>query len=114
MKKLLKITSVAILMLFMTFSCTKKSSTPMPANGTVIFWINSSQSQLTVSINGQTGYVTEYYATSTPTCGAVGCATFSLPAGTYYFTANNGTTTYNNNGNPITITSNQCLTFRLQ
>jgi hypothetical protein len=80
------------------FGCTDRSATNYnPAatddNGTcsyegnVTFWSWSPGKKQTVSIGGQTGYITTYYSTTVPSCGSSGCANFTLPVGTYYYNA---------------------------
>jgi len=81
-----------------------------PANGQVIFWYNSAGTNATVNIDGQQGTITEYYSSGTPSCGAAGCATFSLPPGTYAFTASSSLSNWSGN---VTVTSNNCLTWLL-
>ena len=79
--------------------------------GRVVFWYNSSGSQATVLINGQQGAITQYYASSTPTCGSAGCATFTLPVGSYSFTASSS---FSNWSGTVTVSANGCFTELLQ
>ncbi|MEZ4878530.1 MAG: hypothetical protein R2801_00005 [Chitinophagales bacterium] len=79
-------------------------------NGNVVFWTASDLGQITVSINGQTKTITQYYSTSSPSCGSTGCATFNLPAGTYSFTASS----YKGNwSGSVTVNSGGCSSRQL-
>ncbi len=73
--------------------------------GQAMFWYNSNGSMATVYINGQTGYVTLYYTPSAPGCGASGCATFTLPVGTYTYTAYSSWSSWSGS---ITVTKGGC------
>ena len=78
--------------------------------GNVVFWYNSSGSNATVYVGGKTGYITQYYPSYDPSCGSSGCANFTLPVGTYSFSASS---TWNNwNGN-VTVTKNGCFKMLL-
>ena len=79
--------------------------------GRVVFWYNSSGTVANVSINGLSGQVTQYYASSTPTCGSAGCATFSLPVGNYAYSAASSFTSWQGT---VAITSGGCVTVLLQ
>jgi hypothetical protein len=80
--------------------------------GKVTFWYNSSGTNATVNIDGQVGTVNgSYYYTSTPACGAAYCANFTLPIGTYSYTASSSFSNWNGS---ITITKNGCATVLLQ
>lgn len=80
-------------------------------NGKVVFWINKNVYGITVTINGQMGYITKYYQDYNPTCGSDGCATFTLPVGSYSFHATNNSLDWNGN---ISITSNGCSPMLLK
>ncbi len=85
-------------------------------NGQVNFWTAvNTYGQITVTIYGQTGYITSYYYSGTPTCGSTGCATFTLPVGTYTFYAYNGSgTTWNSSGtSTVTVNANSCFNEEL-
>ena len=89
------------------------------SNGKVTFWTQDTDGvgYVTVTANGTTANIT-VDKTSTPTCDATGCATFSLAPGNYTYTAQE--TTAGTNGTvdawsstSFTITENGCLTVRL-
>ncbi len=73
--------------------------------GKATFWYNSSGTQATVHIGTYTGYVTSYYPSYDPSCGASGCANFTLPAGSYSYSASS---TWSNWSGTVTVTSNGC------
>lgn len=73
--------------------------------GRVMFWYNSSGTNATVNIDGYTGAVTAYYSTYNPTCGDAGCATFTLPTGSYYYSASSSFSSWNGT---VTVTKNGC------
>jgi hypothetical protein len=81
-------------------SCKKDNET-----GKVVFWYNTVGTDATVIINGQTGYVTDYYSTYDPDCSSIGCAIFTLDVGTYGFTANSSWSTWEGT---VTITKDGC------
>lgn len=80
--------------------------------GQGMFWIASDLGcgNISVTVNGVTKTITQYYSSGAPACGASGCATFDLPAGTYAFTAS--CTSKNWNGN-ITIIAGNCSRSQL-
>ena len=84
--------------------------------GNVTFWFASNMANATVTINNQTGTITGYYTGGAPQCGAVGCANFTLPVGTYTYTAQSSQYTWGMTGTPLTatITANDCATYLLQ
>ncbi len=67
---------------------------------------------MTVNIGGKTGSITSYYSTS-PSCGASGCAIFTLPIGSYSYSASStfGLSTWSGT---VTVTKNGCLLTLLQ
>jgi hypothetical protein len=83
--------------------------------GNVTFWFASNMASATVTINGQTGTITQYYPGGAPSCNAAGCANFSLPVGTYYYTAQSSQYTWGVS-TPVTatVTVNGCATYQLQ
>lgn len=104
------------------FGCTDPASTSYnPSatddNGTceyegqVTFWYNSIGSDATVLVNGQTGYITLYYPNYNPDCGSSGCANFTLPTGSYTYSASS---TWSNWSGNITVTKNGCARVLLQ
>ena len=81
--------------------------------GNVTFWVNQSigSNYITVNCNGQSRTISNSISTNSPTCNMTSSANFSLPAGTYSFTASNAL--FNWSGN-ISITGNgSCLTQQL-
>lgn len=81
-------------------------------DGEIIFWIQSDFScgNIYVTLDGQgSGTIDSYYG-SAPSCGSSGCANFSVPAGTYSFSAScDG---YSWDGS-ITVTDGQCYKMEL-
>ncbi|UAY52881.1 hypothetical protein [Ferruginibacter albus] len=78
--------------------------------GNAIFWYNSGGTNATVTIHTTTGDVKgtingSYYYNSTPACGSNYCANFTLPIGTYTFTASS---LVHNWSGTIIITANGC------
>jgi hypothetical protein len=55
--------------------------------GNVTFWVDSAANNTRVTISGNTSHISVAFPTSTPTCGTQGCANFTLPTGTYSYTA---------------------------
>ena len=100
MKKLIHLT---LFIALISFSACQKNA--LQKDGKVIFWYNSTGTNATVSINGQTGFVTLYYSGYDPNCGANGCANFTLPVGTYSWSAYS---TFSNWSGTVTITNNGC------
>jgi len=81
--------------------------------GQVVFWETSATggqcSATNVTIGGSTQQITQF-STTTPSCGAAGCATFTLNPGTYNYSANCSGTTKTGS---VTIYANQCSTVQL-
>jgi len=73
--------------------------------GNATFWYNTSGTDATVTVDGQTRYITQYYPDYNPTCGSDGCANFTLEVGTYSYHASSTWSTWNGN---ITVTKNGC------
>ncbi len=86
-------------------SCKKDNET-----GKVVFWYNTVGTEATVIINGQTGYVTDYYPSYDPDCSSAGCAIFTLDVGTYSFTA---VSTWSTWEGTVTITKDGCTKMLL-
>lgn len=80
--------------------------------GKALFWTSSDLGcgSITVTLSGSTGTISQYYSSGTPDCGASGCANFSLPAGSYNFTAKCSTKNWSGT---ITITADGCSRMRL-
>lgn len=79
--------------------------------GNVTFWYDTNGTTATVNVGGETGYITQYYPTNDPSCGSSGCANFTLPVGSYSFTASS---TFSNWSGTVTVTKNGCLLMLLQ
>ena len=81
--------------------------------GTVSFWQSGTPAygNTTVLINGSSAVITTNYPTSVTNCTSNGCANFTLPTGTYSFTATDNA--YNWSGN-VTILADQCFKMKLQ
>ena len=81
--------------------------------GDVTFWMsqNWTGGYVRVDFLGQTDYITHYYSSGTPNCGATGCACFNnCPPGSYYFHAENEDYTWNGS---ITVYAGYCNKMRL-
>ena len=81
--------------------------------GDVTFWMsqNWTGGYVRVCFLGQTDYITHYYSSGTPNCGATGCASFNnCPPGSYYFYAENDD--YEWEGS-ITVRAGYCNKMRL-
>ena len=95
---------LAAFVLFVMSGCSRPRGCTDPAatnynvnaqvdNGTcqyaATFYFDQNGPNATVSINNQTGYITANYQNGAPACGLgiTGCACFSLPVGTYPYTA---------------------------
>jgi hypothetical protein len=57
------------------------------STGNVTFWVDSAANNIQVTMNGGAAHITTAFPTTTPTCGTTGCANFTLPPGTYTYTA---------------------------
>ena len=83
--------------------------------GNVTFWFGSNMPNATVTINGQSATITQYYPSGAPSCNAVGCANFTLPVGTYSYKATSSLYTWGySNTLYATVTANGCATYELQ
>ena len=76
-------------------------------NGQATFYFDQNGPNATVTIGGQSASVTANYQTGAPGCGtgAVGCANFTLPAGSYRYTASSASTSWSDT---LTISPNGC------
>ena len=103
MKSIVLFTASAIMLLMA--SCKKDDRGG--SNTNLTFWTasNCSPNPITVMVNNETSVMTEFFPAMTPACGDQGCASFSLPAGTYSFVATNGDTTWNGN---VTVNRGAC------
>lgn len=79
--------------------------------GNAMFWIASDLGcgSINVSINGQSKTISSFYSTS-PSCGASGCANFTLAPGTYNYSASCSGKTWSNT---ITVTAGGCSKMQL-
>lgn len=100
------------------FSCTKETDEPGGGGSgsgtyTQMFWSDQAGSSITVKIDGgsYTGSVSSYYSSSSPTCGASGCYTATLPAGSHSYTATDGT--HNWTGTVSGTSTSGCKTLKL-
>ncbi len=80
--------------------------------GNVIFWCNQDHGcgNISVTLNGSSGTISQYYSSSTPSCGAGGSANFQLAAGTYNYSAKCSKYTWNGS---VTVSSGGCFKMRL-
>ncbi|MBR3577195.1 MAG: PKD domain-containing protein [Bacteroidales bacterium] len=81
--------------------------------GDVTFWMsqNWTGGHVRVVFLGQTDYITHYYSSGTPNCGATGCACFNnCPPGTYHFYAENDDYYWEGN---INVYAGYCNKMRL-
>ena len=91
----------------------KSSSTPPPPaqNGKLTFWAKQSCTaggNITVKLsNNQNGTITSFNPTA-PNCEASGTASFTVPAGSYTWSAKCGT--QDSTSGTITVVANQCVT----
>ncbi|MBS1775927.1 MAG: hypothetical protein JSS64_06560 [Bacteroidetes bacterium] len=81
-------------------------------NGQVMFWTqtNSNCGSITVNCGGYSASVSSYFSSGAPSCGANGCATFTLPPGTYSYTAKCSSKNWNGT---VTVSSNGCYKMQL-
>jgi methionine-rich copper-binding protein CopC len=89
-----------------------KSFTVKDAMGTLVIW-TSNQDVDPISVlvdNVPVGVITHFY-NSTPSCGAMGCVTANLKAGTHTIFATDG---YFEWKGTMSVTKNKCSTFELQ
>lgn len=82
------------------------------STGQLTIWISSDlgYGTITVNCNNQTKYITQYYSTSTPSCGSSGCATFNITPGLYNLKASAGSASWNFS---LNVVSNGCNNLRL-
>lgn len=72
--------------------------------GKATFWYDTNGSDATVTINGLSAFVTEFYTTN-PNCNSTGCAVFTLPIGAYSYHAVSSFSTWDGS---VVITKNGC------
>ncbi|MBS1782955.1 MAG: hypothetical protein JSS78_07800 [Bacteroidetes bacterium] len=82
------------------------------STGDVMFWLSSDMTcgSISVTCAGITKAISSYYSSGAPSCGASGCATFTLKPGTYSFTASCSNKNWSGN---VTVTSNGCYKMQL-
>lgn len=81
-------------------------------NGSVTFYYNSSGSYATVYLGSSySGQITQYYPSTPPSCGSSGCANFTVPVGTYNWTASS---TWSNWSGQVIVSKNGCQLVLLQ
>jgi len=84
--------------------------------GTVTFWMDGSvttNGEVDVVINGTSQQIT-LDLTSSPSCGATGCATFKLAPGTYNFVAEDQSPVSYQITGTFTVEKNGCLKYLLK
>jgi hypothetical protein len=101
--------SLAFLAISMLFISCEKDETK--ADGEIMFWYNSWGTNATVYLDGESGMVTSYYADYNPDCEAIGCATFTLPEGTYSYTASSSFSTWEGQ---VLVVKNRCSKILLK
>ena len=81
-------------------------------SGNAMFWTQSDLGcgTISVTLNGSGGSISSYYSSGAPSCGASGCANFTVPAGTYTFTASCSGQTWDGN---ITVSAGGCSKMKL-
>ena len=84
--------------------------------GVISFWklASYSLSAVNVTINGNTSQATSNFSSAQNCTTARGCAVFSLPAGTYSFTADETTGLHNHWSGSISISAKGCNLYKLQ
>ena len=61
---------------------TTSPSPSVPTTGQVLFWMSADLGQIEVRLNTSlAGTITQYYPNTTPSCGAAGSVTVTLPVG---------------------------------
>lgn len=82
------------------------------STGTAMIWtqVDHGCGPISVTVNGSTQAVSSYYSSGAPSCGANGCASFTLPPGTYSVSASCSSATWSGS---ITVTSGGCSKLRL-
>ncbi|MFZ4796762.1 MAG: hypothetical protein ACOYMA_04665 [Bacteroidia bacterium] len=94
-----------------TNTCGDLSGSGSTSNGSIVFWVGSDLGcgTVKVNLNGSTGNISSYYSSS-PSCGASGCANFTLPPGSYSYSASCGSYTWSGT---VNATSNGCYKLQL-
>jgi hypothetical protein len=115
-----KLISCCFLIVICFSACEKEIPPPPSSNnsygnqtGQISFYTKNSSDiincgNITITVDGSTRYITDYYFSDISNCGMSGCATFNLTPGTYYYSAtNNCGDSWNTT--PFTITSGGCI-----
>jgi hypothetical protein len=81
-------------------------------DGNITFWIQSDFEcgNISVTLQGQGSSTISAYYGSSPDCGASGCANFTVPAGSYSFSASCDGRTWEGS---LTVSENQCFKMQL-
>ncbi|MCD4792022.1 MAG: hypothetical protein K8R54_02220 [Bacteroidales bacterium] len=93
--------------------CTSTRFYVVSTKGEAIFWTDADYGvgDISVYVSGSyVGQITGYYSSGTPACGSSGCVTIERDAGTYSFSAQAGSTTWNGY---VYISNGGCYTMRL-
>ncbi len=87
MKKIVRLTYLAFLMMLMLGSCEGILDDDIVEEGSYMFWSNFDGPPIDIFIEGsRAGTISTFY-NETPSCGATGCVTVDLEPGTYEFLA---------------------------
>jgi len=72
------------------FPCGGNGGGGSTSEGDAMFWMQSDFNcgNITVTLNGESATISQYFSNGTPSCGVSGCANFSLSPGVYAFSAN--------------------------
>jgi hypothetical protein len=85
--------------------------------GNLMFWTNVNEGNVVITINGSSQTITGYVTGGTPNCGNNVSANFSLPQGSYTYTAVGPASPAYPSGYSIsgtaTVVGNQCNSYQL-
>lgn len=81
-------------------------------SGNAMIWtqVDHGCGTISVTINGTTQTISSYYSSGAPSCGASGCANFTLNPGTYPVSASCSNSTWNGT---VTVTAGGCYRLKL-
>lgn len=81
-------------------------------SGSAMIWtqVDHGCGNISVTVNGSTQTISSYYSSGAPSCGASGCANFSLPPGSYNVTASCSSKNWSGT---VTVTANGCYKLQL-
>jgi len=108
---------IGVFALMTITSCTKEevptNVIPETTTGNLTFWVDSNfgVGDITVTCNGITKIISNYYGSHIPDCGENGCANFNLNEGTYTYTASAESSTWNGT---VIVTKGGCTKQQLQ